>query len=340
MHFLITGHTGFKGAWLALLLSRQGHTVSGFSLAPVDGGLFKTANVSGVLKNDLRVDVRDASAVYRAVASVAPDVVIHLAAQALVRESYRDPRTTVETNVIGTMNVLEAIAHVPSVVASVVITTDKVYQNLHRVAGYVETDRLGGAADPYSASKAMADILTQSWIASFPGPATAIARAGNVIGGGDVSADRLLPDLLASFAAGAPARIRFPNSVRPWQHVLDCVNGYLYLVDALLDGSGRGAWNFGPGPESFVTVGHIADLSTQLWGAGASWSKDNGPHPDEAVLLALNSEKAERELNWHNRLRFPASLEWTVDWKKRVDRGETATSVTKDQIDRFVTLGT
>lgn len=334
MHYLITGHTGFKGAWLSLLLAERGHTVSGLALDPLNGALFETADVAAILTSDHRVDIRDAASTAAAIRQTAPDVVIHLAAQPLVRESYRDPRTTIDTNVMGTFNVLEAVAGTASVKAHVVITTDKVYRNVNQVAGYVEGDPLGGA-DPYSASKAMADILTQSWVTSFPGVPTAIARAGNVIGGGDVSRDRLLVDLLASFAAGTPAPIRYPDSVRPWQHVLDCLEGYLALADALLAGGGLGEWNFGPGEESFVTVAAVADRAAALWGDGASWERDGGDHPHEAGLLALDSAKAERELGWHNKLPFPLSLEWTVDWQRE---SSDAAGITRRQIAAFAAL--
>jgi CDP-glucose 4,6-dehydratase len=337
VHYLVTGHTGFKGPWLALLLLSRGHRVSGLALDPADGSLFKRAALADQLVCDLRVDIRDAEATAAAVAAVAPDVVIHLAAQALVRESYRDPRYTYETNAMGTLNVLEAVAAAPSVSAHVVITTDKVYRNVDQEAGYLETDPLGGD-DPYSASKAMADLLAQSWIRSFPGPPTAIARAGNVIGGGDVSLDRLLPDLIAAYAQGQAPRLRFPGAVRPWQHVLDCLNGYLSLVDALLAGGGLGEWNFGPGRDSFVEVGQVATLAAELWGGGAHWELDGGEHPHEANLLALDASKAERELGWSNRLAFRDALAWTVDWERRVYAGADALAVTREQIAAFEAL--
>ncbi len=258
---------------MTLLLLSRGHRVSGLALDPAERSLFKRAGLADQLVSDFRVDIRDAEATAAAVSTAAPDVVVHMAAQSLVRESYRDPRYTYETNAIGTLNVLEAVAATPSVRAHVVVTTDKVYRNVDQEAGYVETDPLGGD-DPYSASKAMADLLAQSWIRSFPGCPTAIARAGNVIGGGDVSRDRLLPDLVAAYAHGQAPRLRFPRAVRPWQHVLDCLNGYLTLADALLAGSGPGQWNFGPGRDSFVEVGQVATLAAELWGGGAHWELD------------------------------------------------------------------
>jgi len=338
VHYLVTGHTGFKGAWLTLLLTSRGHTVSGLALDPLPGGLYETASITELVANDFRVDVRDPAATASVVSSLAPDVVLHLAAQPLVRESYRNPRETFDTNVMGTLSMLEAVAATPSVKAHVVITTDKVYRNVDQVAGYVESDPLGGH-DPYSASKAMADILTQSWVASFPGVPTAIARAGNVIGGGDVSPDRLLPDLLDSFAAGRVASIRYPEAVRPWQHVLDCLAGYLALTDRLLAGGSGGEWNFGPGEESFVPVRIIADLAAKQWGAGAAWSTDGETHPHEANLLALDAAKAMRELGWHNRLDFRESIAWTVDWERNVRNGADARGETLRQIAAFEAAG-
>jgi CDP-glucose 4,6-dehydratase len=337
VHYLVTGHTGFKGAWLTLLLIGRGHQVSGLSLDPVDGSLFKRAGLADQLVCDFRVDIRDAAATAAAVSAAGPDVVVHMAAQSLVRESYRNPRYAYETNAIGTLSVLEAVTLTPSVRAHVVVTTDKVYRNNDQETGYVESDPLGGD-DPYSASKAMADLLAQSWIRSFPGCPTAIARAGNVIGGGDVGDDRLLPDLIAAYVRGQAPRLRLPRAVRPWQHVLDCLNGYLKLADALLAGSGLGQWNFGPGRDSFVEVGRVATLAAKLWGGGAHWELDGGDHPHEANLLALDASKAERELGWHNRLGFPDALAWTIDWERRVDAGANVLAVTQEQIDAFETL--
>lgn len=337
MHYLITGHTGFKGAWLTLLLASRGHEVSGLSLDPVQGSLFDVANLAEIVTKDLRVDIRDAASTASAVALVNPDAVIHLAAQPLVRESYRDPRATFETNVMGTLNVLDAVGTNASVRAQLIVTTDKVYRNVNQHVGYVESDPLGGH-DPYSSSKAMADILTHSWVASFPGPLTAIARAGNVIGGGDVSVDRLLPDLLRSFQAGRPAVLRYPDAVRPWQHVLDCLQGYVMLVDDLIAGRGAGEWNFGPGIESFVPVRDVADSAARRWGEPAEWSVDPADHLHEAELLALDASKATNELGWHTRLKFPTSLDWTVDWHREVMEGADPREVTIAQITQFEKL--
>jgi CDP-glucose 4,6-dehydratase len=311
--------------------------VSGLALDATEGSLFKRAGLADQLVCDFRVDIRDAGATAAAVAATAPDVVVHMAAQSLVRESYRDPRYTYETNAMGTLNMLEAVAATPSVRAHVVITTDKVYRNVNQEAGYIETDPLGGD-DPYSASKAMADLLTQSWVRSFPCPPTAIARAGNVIGGGDISRDRLLPDLIAAYACGQAPLLRFPHAVRPWQHVLDCLNGYLTLVDALLAGAGLGQWNFGPGRDSFVEVGQVATLAAELWGGGAHWELDCREHPQEANLLALDASKAQRELDWCNRLGFRDALAWTIDWERRVHAGADSLMVTQEQVAAFERL--
>lgn len=337
MKFLVTGHTGFKGAWLTRWLAEQGHSVSGLSLDPLDGSLFVVADVAGDLDLDMRGDIRDREAVSTAVDRARPDVVVHLAAQSLVRESYARPRDTVETNVMGSLNVIEAVAASDSARALLVITTDKVYRNDHQIWGYRENDPLGGD-DPYSASKAMADLMTQSWVKSFPGVPTAIARAGNVIGGGDISKDRLLPDLIRSIGAGQEAVVRNPDAVRPWQHVLDCLNGYQFLVRQLLDSQESiGEWNFGPGVSGFVTVDKVADELVGDWGDGASWATANesAGQPHEAGLLALDATKAQLDLGWQNRLSFRDAVAWTVEWHQRVRDGESAREVTTDQISRF-----
>ena len=229
---------------------------------------------------------------------------------------------------------LDAVAHVETVQAQVVVTTDKVYRNVNQTKGYVETDPLGGT-DPYSASKAMADLLVQSWVASFPGVPTAIARAGNVIGGGDICAERLLPDLLRGFAARTPVPIRFPQAVRPWQHVLDCLSGYLALVDGLLGGGAEGAWNFGPDDDSTVTVGDVAQLAASLWGDEASWTHSSGDHLHEAGLLSLDSSRARELLGWRNFLNVEEAVRWTVDWARQVREGADPRTVTTDQITTF-----
>jgi len=338
MHYLVTGHTGFKGAWLVLMLRAEGHIVSGIALDPLPGSLYETARISELMASDVRLDIRDSAGIRKAVTQLSPDVVYHLAAQPLVVESYRDPRTTFETNVMGTLNMLEAVGATPTVAAHIVITTDKVYRNVDRVEGYSERDALG-AADPYSSSKAMADILTQSWVKSFPGAPTAIARGGNVIGGGDNAANRLVPDLVAAFATGEIASLRFPGAVRPWQHVLDCLDGYRAIERALLAGSGAGEWNIGPGRESFVTVGDFAESAAALWGNGAQWQASDDAHAPEANLLSLDPKKASEQLGWSSRLKYPESLGWAIDWHKEVVRGADPRTVTENQINSYRNLG-
>lgn len=331
---LITGHTGFKGAWLALMFAERGDEVAGLALDPEPGSLFDSAGIADLISLDMRGDIRDPEVTREAIARTEPDVVVHMAAQPLVRDSYVRPRWTMETNVMGTLNVLEAGSAAESVRAQVMVTTDKVYENVGQEAGYVEGDRLG-AGDPYSTSKAMADLLVQSWARSFSGPPIAIARAGNVLGGGDVSTDRLMPDLLRAFSEGRSAELRYPDAVRPWQHVLDCLNGYIYLVDALLSGQGEGEWNFGPGRDSFRTVRELAELTAELWGTPAIWHESSEPHPHEAHLLALDSSKAEQELGWRNRLTFAESVSATVEWQQQVDAGLSAREATLRQIRKF-----
>ncbi len=333
MRYLITGHTGFKGAWLALWLVEQGHEVVGIALDPRPGGIFERAGVSDSLVEDIRLDIRDADGMAGAVRDAQPDIVLHLAAQPLVRESYADPRTTFTTNVDGTMNVLSAMEGVESIRAAVIVTTDKVYRNVNQIWGYREDDPLGGD-DPYSASKAMADILTQSWVKSFPGTPTAIARAGNVIGGGDVSPDRLLPDLIATYEQGGRPQLRYPGAVRPWQHVLDCLSGYLTVADALLDGRGLGVWNFGPDVNSFVSVGEVADRVAAAMGAPSGYALTEG-QPHEAGLLALDSRRAQVELGWRNHLDLDRALGWTIGWARSVASGLDAREVTRQQLADF-----
>ena len=308
--------------------------MSGVSLNPEVGSLFEQAGIEKFLQNDIRCDIRESAKLSSHFKQINPDVVIHLAAQALVRESYKNPRDTFEVNAIGTLNVLNASQQISDLRAQLIITTDKVYKNIGKTSGYVETESLGGQ-DPYSASKAMADIATQSWLSSFENPTTAIARAGNVIGGGDVCADRLIPDLINSYSTGLTPKLRAPNSVRPWQHVLDCLNGYLMLVDALMNDQAEGAWNFGPDENQSKTVADVAAIAGGVWGVEKNWENDLGNHPHEASLLMLNSNKARRELGWSDKLSFEESVKWTIDWFKNVHNGNDPLEETLKNIKSF-----
>lgn len=337
MHYLITGHTGFKGAWLSLWLNSLGHEVSGISLEPIPNSLFDRANVSESIQNDFRIDIRKLDEVKSALLQVKPDVVFHMAAQPLVRESYADPRYTFETNVMGTLSLLEAVSSVDSVKAHVVVTTDKVYRNINQVAGYSENDALGGH-DPYSSSKAMADLLTQSWISSFPGAPTTIVRAGNVIGGGDVSKDRLMPDLISAYMNNKVPTLRYPNSVRPWQHVLDCLNGYLMVSESLLSGNEHPMMNIGPDKESFVTVATVAELVASQLSVEPNWNLSEASEPHEAGLLSLDASLAKSVLGWRDKLKFTDSVNWTTSWYQKVNTNESARDVTLEQIEDFLSL--
>ena len=337
MHYLITGHTGFKGSWLSLMLQMQDHTVSGISLAPQEKSLFNQANLGEIFENDFRVDIRNRQETAKSIAEINPEIIIHLAAQPLVRESYKYPVETFETNVLGTLNVLEATKSLKNLKATLIITTDKVYKNHNHLRGYVETDELGGD-DPYSASKAAADIAAQSWIKNFATSPMAIARAGNVIGGGDWATDRIIPDLVNAYSAGQIPILRYPDAIRPWQHVLDCLNGYLAVIDSQITKGTVGEWNFGPDLKQKYAVADLVSTFAKHWGVkGEAWEADGAEHPHEASHLLLDSRKARVELGWDDKLNFEESIKWTVDWYKNLER-RSIRSQCETQIDQYVRL--
>ena len=316
MKYFVTGHTGFKGAWLTLLLHELGHEIHGYALDPIPGSLFESAQLGDLCSTDFRGDIRDAEKLSRELRRVSPDVIIHLAAQPLVRYGYQYPEVTFTTNFNGTLNLLLASTDLPGLKALVVVTTDKVYRNTGKREGYLEDDPLGGL-DPYSASKSAADILSQSWSHTFPRLPIAIARAGNVLGGGDISQDRLVPDLIRAFSDKRVGQVRNPKSVRPWQHVLDCLEGYNSLAESVINSGEKGAWNFSPPVNSFQPVSVLADSLAHKWGGGATWSaslESQSPHEDD--FLVLDSSKAERELQWSNRYGLDETLKDIVDWEK------------------------
>lgn len=336
MRYLITGHTGFKGSWLAAMLKHQGHEVHGIALPPTESSLYTQAGLADVFTSEKFIDIRNRAEFTKAVMSADVNVAFHLAAQPLVRESYKFPIETYETNVLGTLNFLDGIKE-SSINAAIVITTDKVYKNKNLLRGYSETDELGGH-DPYSSSKAAADIATQSWVASFNQRNVSIARAGNVIGGGDWANDRLIPDLVSSFSNGVSAKIRYPNAIRPWQHVADCLSGYIALSNATVSEGLTGEWNFGPAINTEATVAKVADLSSTAWGEGASWSLDSDSQLHEAGYLLLDSSKARSELNWKDKLNFEDSITWTIQFYKAVMGGSSPRNLLDRQVTDYLAL--
>lgn len=336
----LTGHTGFKGAWASLLLRRLGASVYGYALPPTHRcALFVTARIAEDISHR-EADIRDLAVLRAAMAEAEPDIVIHMAAQALVRPSYEEPVETFATNVMGTVHVLEAARQLRSVQVILNVTSDKCYENDGAGTAFREDDRLGGD-DPYSNSKACAELVTHTYRHSFfngQGAArVATARAGNVFGGGDWARDRLVPDAMQAFLDGRALRVRNPNSVRPWQHAVDPVLGYLTLVERLAgDEHFVGGWNFGPDAASEVPVGTVVERLIALWGDGARWTADAGPHPHEAAYLRLDCAKARSELGWTPRLDLAQGLRLTVDWYKALREGRDLRKVSLDQLDQIV----
>lgn len=338
----ITGHTGFKGGWLSLWLSQLGAEVTGFALPPPsEPSLYAAAHVDRDV-HSLRGDVRDAVTLASALAGSRPDIVFHCAAQSLVRASYQSPVDTYGTNVMGTVHLLDAIRSVGGVRAAVVVTSDKCYENRESEEPYRECDRLGGR-DPYSSSKACAELVTASYRTSFfdtTATAVATARAGNVIGGGDWAADRLVPDVIRAWTVGRPAVIRHPHSVRPWQHVLEPLHGYLLLAEALASsGQAQDSWNFGPGDQDTKPVSDVVDAFASRWGHGARWSVATGTHVHESAALRLDSSRARTQLAWSPRMTLDSAIDWSVEWyKAHLETPDRARQVTIEQIERYQAL--
>lgn len=336
---MLTGHTGFKGAWLAIWLNQLGARVTGYSLAPpTTPNLFGEAGVEALLHSVIG-DIRDARAIADTVARSKPEIIFHLAAQPLVSEGYIDPMGTYATNVMGTLNVLEAARLLPDLRAVVVITTDKVYENAESFHAYTEDDRLGGY-DPYSSSKACAELALASWRQSFfdrpTGAALATARAGNVIGGGDWAKNRLVPDLLRAFTDGKPATLRQTQSVRPWQHVLEPLAGYLQLAERLYtDRSAATAWNFAPELEDCVSVESVARQLSELWPGTAGYVVEPSTIPHEAGLLRLDASRAKSQLNWRPRWSIAAALKATVEWHLAWLNGSSMQDFCRQQIHHY-----
>lgn len=337
----LTGHTGFKGSWLALWLHQLGAEVSGFALPPATHtNLFQLAAIEQVV-HSIMGDIRDSEALGAALRHSRPHIVLHLAAQALVSVGYSAPVSTYATNVMGTLHLLEQARQLPDLQAVVVVTTDKCYENRETDHAYAESDALGGY-DPYSSSKACAEILVASWRRSFFSQAgqaaLATARAGNVFGGGDWSSNRLIPDLLAAFAAEETAILRSPQAVRPWQHVLEPLAGYLLLAEQLVTDPEHtvGAWNFAPELEDCVCVGTVAAHLAALWSPSARYTVQPSPLPHEAGLLRLNAARAKQQLGWRPRWNLDTALQKTVDWQRAWLAGLSMRGVCQQQIDRYL----
>jgi CDP-glucose 4,6-dehydratase len=341
----VTGHTGFKGSWLCLWLESLGAEVTGYALAPeTNPSLFDLAHVGQGIDSHIG-DVRNAQALRAALLQASPEIVFHMAAQPLVRASYRDPVETYETNVMGTVHLLEATRQIGSVRAVVVVTTDKCYENREWVWGYRESDPLGGY-DPYSSSKAAAELVTAAYRNSFFNPdeipshrvALASARAGNVIGGGDWAEDRLIPDVIRAVARGQRVRIRNPQAIRPWQHVLEPLSGYLTLAEKLYAcGAGFAQpWNFGPEDGDARTVQWIVQKVVALWGGDARWETDPGQHPHETGYLKLDISKARSLLGWTPKWNLEQALEAIVTWYRSCQSGADARTLTLDQIETYM----
>jgi CDP-glucose 4,6-dehydratase len=339
---LVTGHTGFKGGWLSLWLKHMGALVSGFSLSPnATPNLFDLAQVADDIQSHIG-DIRDVARLRAVIEQLQPTLVFHLAAQPLVRPSYADPVSTFATNVMGTVHLLEAVRHVPSVHGVVVVTSDKCYENQEWVWGYRENEPMGGA-DPYSCSKGCAELVTTAYRRSFTGSQSSLliasGRAGNVFGGGDWSDDRLFPDIAKAVMNDSPVIIRNPSAVRPWQHVLEPLSGYLLLGQRLLSGEPvwADAWNFGPDASADLTVGELAETVLQRWGKGSLEIQQNPVAPHEANLLRLDSSKARKLLKWRPVLSLGEAITWTVDWYRAFERApQLMRKVTLLQIEHYL----
>ncbi len=334
----MTGHTGFKGSWLTLVLSRLGATVCGYALdPPTEPSLYDAAAIGELVERDCRADLGERDTLGEAMQAFRPELVIHMAAQALVRRSYADPVETYRTNVMGTLHVLEAARHCETVKAVINVTTDKCYAHRDDTEPFREDDPMGGA-DPYSNSKGCSELLTacyrRSFMAADGAALLASARAGNVIGGGDWATDRLLPDCYRAFSGNTPLEIRYPGAVRPWQLVLEPLAGYLRLGRALLEGKGTFArgWNFGPTEAEVMTVGDVVARSCRTWGDGAEWVTDDRHHLHEELWLRLDSSAAREQLGWQPRLNAEEAIEWTMNWYRDYKDGAAARELCLRQI--------
>lgn len=349
---LLTGHTGFKGSWLSLLLSELGAKVTGYALAPpTKPSHFELANVQSVLENHYEADLLDRDTLAQAVRETKPEVILHLAAQSVVRTGYAQPNSTYAVNVMGTATLLDVVREAGHPCVVIVVTTDKVYENREHVWGYRETDALGGH-DPYSASKAACDILATSYRRSFfsadqiaeHGVKLAVVRAGNVIGGGDFKSHALVPDLMRAMREGQPLEVRAPQAVRPWQHVLDCLGGYLMLADKMLgsdDPRWCDAWNFGPMPGNELKVCEVVNAMAEMWGDGdrpaERWVDASDPSdPHEAGVLRLSIDKAMWDLGWRPKWDVKQAIECATAWYRSWACGEQLDAISRSQLQDYL----
>jgi|694.fasta_scaffold138742_2 CDP-glucose 4,6-dehydratase len=331
MRFLITGHTGFKGAWLGGLLSELGHEVFGISLSPLHNSIFNHAKMGQYFKSSQYLDLTSAD-IYSEIKKIKPDIVLHLAAQSLVPNSYKIPIETFNINVMGTLKLLEACSKFDFIQSIMVVTSDKVYRNNGLVETFKEDSPLGGY-DPYSASKSAADIATESWAISTNDSRICIARSGNVIGGGDFTESRLIPDIVNAITSGSTLKVRNLHAVRPWQHVLDCLHGYYSLVNFQIKNGDFGVWNFGPDSSQYSTVQDLIENFTNYWDYSLDYEQV-GSLFHESKILRLNIDKASKELGYLNKLDFSNSVKWTVDWYK----SKNPEQMTINQIKRYLEL--
>lgn len=335
---LVTGHTGFKGAWLCMILTMAGAEVTGFALPPAEGpNLFTIAELDRRMSSRFG-DIRDHETLKAAFDQAKPEIVFHLAAQPIVREGYRDPVWTYGTNVMGTVHLLECVRQYGSVRSVLNVTTDKVYRNNEWHWGYRETDSLGGS-DPYANSKSCSELVTESYRNSFlseRGAAVSTARAGNVIGGGDFAKDRIIPDCIRAVCAGEPIRVRNPYSVRPYQHVLEALSAYLLIAQRQYEDAGiADCWNVGPEDSDCVTTGELTEIFCRAWGDGARWENvgnGNGPHED--AVLRLDHSKIQAVLGWHPKWHIERAVEATVEWTREWQKGNAAARA-EQQIEQF-----
>jgi CDP-glucose 4,6-dehydratase len=337
----ITGHTGFKGSWLSIWLANMGAQVTGYALAPnTSPNLYEVLDVGGSICQSHIGDIRDIAHLRQAISDASPEVVLHMAAQPVVRYSYEHPLETYSTNVMGTVNLLECVRALNTVKAVVVVTTDKCYENREWLWPYRENEAMGGY-DPYSASKGAAELVIASYRRSFfsgDGALLASVRAGNVIGGGDWATDRLIPDIIRAILTGEHVEIRSPDAVRPWQHVLEALGGYLGIAERMVAGDATMAegWNFGPADDDTRSVGWILQRMLETWGAGI-WKRSTAPQPHEAHLLRLDCSKARRALGWRPTWGLEMALDRIVEWHRSVDAGEDARAVSQAQLEAYIT---